>query len=399
MAVQNNTSPDVVVIGAGISGCAAAYELAREGYRVQVLERYAPGAMASGWTLAGVRQSGRDPAELPLARRAVELWTTLSQRLGMDTGYRQGGNLRLARDEQEVEVIRSLVAAQSAIGLELSLLDDLAAIRAIAPCLSEQPLAASFCASDGHADPLATLAALRAAAERHGARFYCAERVTGFELTGGRLAAVQSDRRGRIATAVCIVATGIDSNSLLQPLGLSIPLRIPMVTVLQTEPLAPLLTPVLGVANADLAARQQIDGRLRVTGGAESWHGVLDSDEQAGGQPRVAPGVASLAEVITKLTTLLPVFATARVARVWAGLLDLTPDGLPVIDYAPGVEGIVVAAGFSGHGFGLGPVTGELLCDLALRRQPRLALDAFRFCRFNNPDMNTPGSAGLTLHG
>ena len=160
MSAVANNPPDVLIIGAGISGCAAAYELAREGYKVHVLERYAPGAMASGWTLAGVRQSGRDPAELPLAQRAVRLWTTLSQRLEADTGYRQHGNLRLARNAAEVEVIRALVAAPANAGLGLRLLEDPADIRELAPCLSAQVLAASYCASDGHADPLATLAAL-----------------------------------------------------------------------------------------------------------------------------------------------------------------------------------------------------------------------------------------------
>ena len=394
-AVANNT-PDVLIIGAGISGCAAAYELAREGYKVHVLERYAPGAMASGWTLAGVRQSGRDPAELPLAQRAVRLWTTLSQRLEADTGYRQHGNLRLARNAAEVEVIRALVAAPANAGLGLRLLEDPADIRELAPCLSAQVLAASYCASDGHADPLATLAALRAAAERLGVRFSSGVRVSGITVTSGRVTGVQTEQDGPIAAGACIAAPGIYINELLQPLGLSIPLRVPMVTVVQTEPLAPLLAPVLGVANADLAARQQLDGRLRVTGGAETWHGALEH-EQNGNTPRVAPGVASLGEVIAKVSAVLPAFAEARVARIWAGLLDLTPDALPVLDQVPGIEGLVVAAGFSGHGFGLGPVTGELLCDLVLDRKPGLALDAFRFDRFSAAD--EAAFANLSLHG
>ncbi|HYZ64955.1 MAG TPA: FAD-dependent oxidoreductase, partial [Acetobacteraceae bacterium] len=94
--------PDVVVIGAGISGAASAYELATAGLSVLLLDRYGPAAMASGWTLAGVRQSGRHPAELPLARAAVALWGELSERLGADVRYRRRGNLRLARTEAEV---------------------------------------------------------------------------------------------------------------------------------------------------------------------------------------------------------------------------------------------------------------------------------------------------------
>ena len=106
---------DVVVIGAGISGAASAYELARRGFRVTLLDRYSPAAMASGWTLAGVRQSGRHPAELPLATAAVERWAGLGGELEGETRYRRNGNLRLARTAEEVPVIRSLVERQSAV--------------------------------------------------------------------------------------------------------------------------------------------------------------------------------------------------------------------------------------------------------------------------------------------
>src|ERR1700757_3172453 len=99
----------IVVIGGGITGAAAAAELARERQTVTLIEKHRIAAMASGWTLGGVRQSGRDPAELPLARAAVELWAHLRETLGTDVEYRRGGNLRLARTPAEVEVIRRIV--------------------------------------------------------------------------------------------------------------------------------------------------------------------------------------------------------------------------------------------------------------------------------------------------
>jgi sarcosine oxidase subunit beta len=113
---------DVVVIGSGISGAAAAYELAKDGVDVVLLDRFGPAAMASGWTLAGVRQSGRHAAELPLAKAAVEIWSSLAEELDGPTGYRRDGNLRLARTPDEVPVIRDLVAEQSQAGLDLELL-------------------------------------------------------------------------------------------------------------------------------------------------------------------------------------------------------------------------------------------------------------------------------------
>src|SRR5450755_5115276 len=102
----------IVIIGGGITGAAAAAELAREGQAVTLIDKLGIAAMASGWTLGGIRQSGRDPAELPLARAAVAIWGELAETLGADVEYRRGGNLRLARTPAEAEVIRELVLAQ-----------------------------------------------------------------------------------------------------------------------------------------------------------------------------------------------------------------------------------------------------------------------------------------------
>ncbi|RZO15875.1 MAG: FAD-binding oxidoreductase, partial [Candidatus Thioglobus sp.] len=115
-------SPDVVIVGAGITGCASAYALSKLGLRVEVIEKYFPASMGSGWTLGGVRQSGRDPAELPLAQFSVKKWLTLNEELEAETGYLQHGNLRLARTEKEKDSITALVASQKALGLDLSLL-------------------------------------------------------------------------------------------------------------------------------------------------------------------------------------------------------------------------------------------------------------------------------------
>lgn len=384
--------PDVVIVGGGITGAAAAYEIARAGHSVTLFEARSLAAMASGWTLGGVRQSGRDPAELPLAKAAVERWGGLDAELDAQTGYRRHGNLRLARTEAEVEIIRELVVQQRKLGLEIDYLPDNAAIRAIAPAIGETMLAASFCPGDGHADPIPAVRAFTAAAERHGAVIRegvpvraitrSGDRITGVETAGGEI--VPADR--------VILATGIHAPELLEPLGLALPLRVRLVSVLQTAPLPPLFEQVFGVANADAAGRQEIDGRLRVTTGGDDWRhppAIWTADS-------LAPRADLVAALIARVTQVLPVLAEAGVARIWGGLIDQTPDAVPAIDAHTGVEGLVVAAGFSGHGFGIGPVTGEILADLALSRQPRFDLSPFRLDRFAGM---APGNAELTLHG
>jgi len=389
--------PDVAIVGAGITGCATALALAEAGARVQVIERYRPAAMASGWTLAGVRQSGRDLAELPLARAAVRIWETLDTRLEASTGYTQGGNLRLARTPDEAQIIRDLVTAQSAAGLPMELLDANQA-REIAPGLAEDILCASWCPSDGHADPVASVEAFRKAAERLGVTFRVGvgvDRVETLAAGGEKRFSALATTDGPIAAGQAMLATGIQTNALLEDLGQRIPLRVPMVTVLQSVPMPASLGPVIGVANADLAVRQQRDGRFRFTGGSSLTGARLDL---SGADPAVRPPAIALARAIASVSAVLPDLAQVPIARVWGGLLDLTPDALPVLDRVPGVDGLFVAAGFSGHGFGIGPAVGEAFASFMQNRVTEPDLGGFAFDRFRGR-AETTADQPLTLHG
>ncbi|TAJ33288.1 FAD-binding oxidoreductase [Bosea sp. (in: a-proteobacteria)] len=384
--------PEVVIVGGGISGAAAAYEIARAGHSVTLFEARELAAMASGWTLGGVRQSGRDPAELPLARAAVERWSGLDEELGAATGYRRKGNLRLARTEAEAEIIRNLVADQRALGLEIEYLTGQEAIHAVAPAIGPSILAASFCPGDGHADPVPATRAFAAAAVRHGAVIREGTPVRALLRQGERVTGIETASGERIEADRVVLATGIHAPELLAPLGLSLPLAVKRVCVLQTVPLPPVFEQVFGVANADAAGRQEVDGRLRVTTGIGDW-----PHEPAGwNADSLAPRTADIATLIGRVSPILPAIAEAGLARVWGGLIDLTPDALPAIDARTGIEGLVLAAGFSGHGFGIGPVTGEIVADLALGRQPRFDLSPFELGRFAG---RSAPAAPLSLHG
>ena len=135
------------------------------------------------------------------------------------------------------------------------------------------------------------------------------------------------------------------------------------------------------MANGDLAVRQQIDGRVRFTGGAEQLKAHLDL---SGENPAVHPPAASIAQVISSVSLILPFVSQTPICRIWGGLLDLTPDALPVLDSVPNVDGLYVAAGFSGHGFGIAPAVGEMMGNKILGKKMSISLDAFSFNRFDN---------------
>lgn len=383
--------PEIVIVGGGIVGTTTAYWLAAEGHGVLLLEAHTIAAMGSGWSLGGVRQSGRDPAELALARAAVALWPSLEERLGHDVEYRKRGNVRLARTPDEVEVIRGMVRDQRALGLDVTFLPDNGSVREVAPAVSEHVLAASFCPTDGHANPPLTTAAFADAAKRRGAILREGTAVRRVAVEGGRVSGLETSD-GFVPAGTVVLACGILTPDLLSPLGITLPIEIRCTTVLQTEPIGQCLDQVFGVANADCAGRQQVDGRLRVSSGVGRWPGTAATWRQTD----LTPSADAASRIVSLVGHVLPALRTARVHRLWSGLIDLTPDALPVIDRPAKVDGLVVAAGFSGHGFGIGPATGQVVADLALERTPRLALDAFRLSRFaGSSNKQSP----LTLHG
>jgi sarcosine oxidase subunit beta len=373
------TTSDVIIIGGGISGTAAAYHLAREGVRVTLVERGALGSMASGWTLAGVRQSGRHAAELPLAQAAVRRWEGLAEELEADVEYRQEGNLRLALSTAETATIRQVVADGTAAGIAMTYLPDNAALREVAPALAEDIVAASFCPTDGHANPDLTVRAFAAAAVRFGAAIRPHSHVDRILVDGDRVTGVALEDETLSAETV-IVAAGVYTPRLLGPLGLDLPLKITHVPAVQSVPLPPILAQVLGVAAAGFAGRQQADGRFRLTGGSIAWS--TDENHSHHTAESVLPQAAQVQDTIAQATRLVPALRTARIARVWGGLIDQTPDAIPVIERSPAVDGLVIAAGFSGHGFCLGPATGQVLAELATGQSPSLPIAPFRLARF-----------------
>lgn len=382
--------PDIVVVGGGITGLATAFELARAGHPVAVLEARRVGAMASTWTLGGVRQSGRDPAELPLAQAAIERWAHWHEELGSETGYRRKGNLRLARNDAEAETIRAMVADQRQRGLALEFLDNPQAIRALAPALGEGIVAASFCPGDGHADPDLTIAALAAACRRLGVEIREGTPATALLTAGGRVRGVETPS-GRVEADVTVVAGGVHAPALLASAGLRLPLAAKRVCVVQTVPVPPVFEQVFGVANADCAGRQEISGRFRFTTGIGDWPG----DPSAWTEASLRPSIGEIAGLFARVLPILPVLAAAGLDRIWGGLIDLTPDALPVLDAPAEMPGLVIGAGFSGHGFGIGPVSGTILKALATGETTNFDLSPFRLARFGQ----TAGFAPLTLHG
>lgn len=387
MVAVGTRTADVIIVGGGISGTSAAWQLAQMGVKTLLLERGDLASMASGWTLAGVRQSGRHPAELPLAQAAIRRWEHLHEELGTDVEYRQEGNLRLALTEEDLPKIRGVVDEGNAVGIETIMLEGADAVHDVAPALTADLAGASYCPSDGHANPALVVEAFADAARRAGAEIRTGVQVLRLVTDGDRVTGVETSD-GVLSAGVVVLAAGIYTPTLLSPLGLEMPISVTMVAAVQSIPVPPTLKQVLGVASGGVAGRQQVDGRYRFTGSGVPWgeSGVHTAES-------TRPTFTQIQAAITRTIRVLPSFAQVRMATSWGGLIDQSPDALPVFDTPR--EGLVMAAGFSGHGFCLGPITGEILADLAVEGETGHPIAPFALSRF----AQGTDAAEITLHG
>ena len=413
---------EVAIIGAGIVGAASAYYLAKKGVPVTLLEKGSIAGEQSSRNWGFVRQQGRHAAELPLMMACNKIWQTLHQELATDLGWRQGGNLRIAVDEERIAVFESWQRLAAEYGLDTRILSA-TELRDVVPSLTLAARGGMYTPSDGQADPTRVTAAFCMAARRLGARIYEHCAVTGVEAGGGAVRGVNTER-GTIMAGTVVCAAGVWSSRLLRPLGLRLPTVWVRNSVARTEPVAALTASAVWMPG--VAFRQAVDGRVTIAPGAIAQHDImLDSvrfatkfwpalrqekssltlrmgrpllDDICGRYGRFTthrtlnprPDPVALSVAVDAFNQRVAVDQTVRVARSWAGYIDMTPDLLPVLDALAAPSGLLVATGFSGHGFGLGPIAGRLVAEMATGCGVDVDLKPFQLQRFSEPATPQP---------
>lgn len=366
---------DVIIIGSGVIGCATAYYLAKKGTSVIVLDKDENiGNGGSARNGGGVRQSGRDPRELPLAMYAVNnLWPTLSEELGVNVEYHKEGNLRLGKTEHHLEILQGLTDRATACGLDVRMIDG-AEVRAINSYLSDEVIGASWCATDGHANPLMTTLGYYRAARRLGVQFYTGEEVTELQTIKGKARRVIT-KKNVFEGEKIIVAAGYESRWILESVGIDIPMSKDLIEALVTEAEAPMFPQMLGTADADFYGHQTDHGSF-VFGGASGFETVNKDNGHNMTSSITAPCICR------GIMKYIPKLANAKIVRTWAGYEDVSADGVPVLGEIKEIPGLITACAFTGHGFGISPIVGTLLAEVAREEKTTLDLSAFRYDRF-----------------
>lgn len=417
------TTADVVVIGGGIVGVSAAFDLSRRGLKVAVLEKGLIGAEQSSRNWGWVRQQGRDRRELPLIVKSLAIWEEWQNEADLDLGFRRTGLLSLTRDSKELARWQRWAVNGRAAWIavdELSAQDAEAAL----PSRSSPWIGGLHTPTDAQAEPSLATSALAEAARRAGATLHQQTAARGLEINGRTVSGVITEH-GRIATQSVLLAGGTWSSLFLRQHGIRLPQLNVRSTVVRTTEAPEVVAGTF--CSTDFCLRRRLDNGFSLTlRGDEAYDlspdgfryffdflpvlrrnhsdikfrvGTHFLDELKRGSSRAphdksafeelrihdpAPDTAVVRKALDRFKRGRPELNGVTSAETWAGRIDMTPDLVPVISTVPPLDGLVVATGFSGHGFGIGPGAGQLASDLVRNDIPIVDPSPFRLTRFSD---------------
>ena len=414
----------VVIIGGGIVGTSTALFLAEKGIPVVLCEKGQIGAEQSGRNWGWTRVMGRDPKEIPLGIESLKLWRRMNEITGAETGFRQSGIVYLCETQRQVAEYEQWLEAARQFQLDTRLLAP-NEIDAVLPGSARRWVAALYTPSDGRAEPHKAPAAIAAAAQARGATVLTNCAVRGVETNGGRVSGVVTEH-GRIDCETVVLAGGAWSRLFCGNISVRLPALNVLASCFRTDPING--APETAAGGGGFAFRKRLDGGYSIARRGATYNDITpDSfrlffdflpalaknfrelrlrigrrfieewrtprrwslDETTPfEQVRVldpVPAERLLAQSRDLLVAAFPAFKGMRVVESWGGLIDVTPDAVPVISHVDSLPGFFLATGFSGHGFGIGPGAGKLAADLVAGDTPAVDPVPYRYGRFSPP--------------
>lgn len=359
---------EVVIVGGGVTGLSAGWWLARSGVKVTVLDKF-----IVGWEASGRNGGGASHYASPLFDEEQRLWPQMDELLGYPTEH-QKGRILIAMTERQWEQYRFIAERHKRLNHPVELLD-VKQVQEAVPLAGDNCFGGVHYKFGGHANPQRSVQAYAWALQDLGGKIIQHSPVTGFETAGGKVTAVKTAN----ATYGCdsvVVAAGPQIPQLMAQLGVNVPLAAARAEMIITEP-APMM-PLGGVDGHKIYGRQTMRGNLAYGGGPHEW---LDMDATG---PAARPSTPLARNLAKRLAELLPKAAHLNVIRSWAGVIENSPDGRPIIDRLTSPDNVVVAS-MSSVGFGLSPASGHAIRDLVIDGKCSFAdIDNLKLSRFDN---------------
>ena len=381
---------DVVVVGGGLEGCAAAWALSRRGVTdVVVAERGTVGSGMTGKSSGIVRCHYGVSSLAAMAAVGLEVFENAHDLFGADIGFRQTGYVVGVADAN-VDALRKSLAAQRSVGVDTEEIDH-AEVARLWPYADLTPFAAfGWESRGGYGDAYQTAQAFSASARAAGSRVRQGSPVAGLLVDGDRVTGVRLADGSEISADTVVVATGVWTRPFLAPYGIDMPIRVVREQIVLIDP---------GIDSADVSRLPVFSDLVslqyvRPEVGGEILFGNSDLAHTEDADPDSYLNRATEAFVdvtVDKVGTRFPGFPDAAISSSYAGCYDVTPDWNPVISPGP-LDGLVIAAGFSGHGFKIAPAVGQLVADLVIdgrSSDPRIPESDFRFSRFADGELLT----------
>ncbi len=414
-------SADVVVIGGGIIGISTAWFLAKQGINVVVCEKGHIAGEQSGRNWGWVRQQGRDTREMPMIVESMRIWRGLEDEIGEDVGYREQGVLYAATTDRQMDRYAARINTADEFGVGTRMIDANELAQYV-PGGKGNWKGAMYTASDGRAEPQKATPAIARAAISNGARILTSTAVRGIETAAGQMSAVVTEH-GVIKTSTVLCAAGAWTSMFCRSLGIIVPQLKVRGTVARMAPSANVLDGNLYDDRIGIRRRQ--DGGYTLALGTILDHPITPSTFRFGlkflraflmdmesvqlsigrdfaeewSTPKTwsldaespfektrvlnpKPNRRVLRNIRHNVDKVFPQLAGVEIVESWAGMIDTTPDIIPVIDQAASLSGFHIATGFSGHGFGIGPGAGKAIAGMLSGNDSGIDLQEFRLSRF-----------------
>jgi glycine/D-amino acid oxidase-like deaminating enzyme len=383
-----SNSFDVIIIGGGIMGCSNAYELARRGMTVAVVDKGTIGDSPSGKSSAIIRQHYSNELTARMALYGLGVFQEFDERIGGECGFTKTGFMLLvdAKDRQGLE---SNIALQQAVGIDTEILQT-EAVSEILPGLSAVDLVSvAFEPESGYADPYLTVNAFAQAARRQGATIFQENRVLEVTFAGGKVSGVRT-QDGKLNAPVVVNCSGAWGAQVAEMAGVQVPINACRVQVAffrrprgQESP-----HPVVADFSNATYFRSETGGLTLV--------GLIDPAEA---EAVVNPDSFKeymddefLLDVGERLVSRYPAMEQSESTGGYSSLYAITPDWHPIIDEVPAGSGFYICSGFSGHGFKLAPAIGLMMAELISGvSNPQFDSHLFRLARFEEGDQVTGG--------